>query len=116
MLYLWTDSLQSTVAPTFAQVPVDQTIEQTMNWDSNTGGDIVGISINRGTIRHCILTPTEVKSYKYMEKWQVCMMLPVSIAKTLPRTHMKKGENDVHTFMHTIILRAGKSFQIKERN
>ena len=40
----------------FAQVPVDQTIEQTMNRDSKMKGGIVGISLNRGAVQRWILT------------------------------------------------------------
>ena len=39
-------AVQRSVNSAFAQVPVDQTIEQTMNRDSKTKGGIVGISLN----------------------------------------------------------------------
>ena len=101
----------------FAQVPVDQTIEQTMNWDSKTVGDIVGISINRGAVRRCILTTHDRAMIQICG--EVAGLYDVASKHrkdATAHTHMKKGENDVHTFMQTIILRAGKSFQIKERH
>ena len=67
-----------------AQVPVDHTIEQTMNRDSKTKGGIVGISVNGGAVQNWNLTAHDrVTSCKPAEKWRVCMMLPVSITKTL---------------------------------
>ena len=68
----------------FAQVPVDHTIERTMNRDSKTNGGIVGISLNRGAVQSWNLTAHDRwTSCKPAEKWRVCMMLPVSITKTL---------------------------------
>ena len=67
-----------------AQVPVDHTIKQTMNRDSKTKGGIVGISGNGGAVQSWNLTAHDrVTYYKPAEKWRVCMMLPVSITKTL---------------------------------
>ena len=67
-----------------AQVPVDHTIEQTMNRDSKTKGGIVGISVNGGAVQRWNLTADNtVTYYKPAEKLRVCMMLPVSITKTL---------------------------------
>ena len=40
----------------FAQVPVDHTIEQTMNRYSKTNGGIVGISLNRGAVQSWNIT------------------------------------------------------------
>ena len=64
--------------------PVDQTIEQTMNRDSKTNGGNVGISLNRGAVQSWNLTAHyRWTSCKPAEKRRVCMMLPVSITKTL---------------------------------
>ena len=41
---------------TFSQVPVDQTIEQTLNRDTKTKDGIIGISLNRGAVQRWILT------------------------------------------------------------
>ena len=63
----------------FAQVPVDHTIERTMNRDSKTNGGIVGISLNRGAVQSWNVTAHDRwTSCKPAEKWRVCMMLPVS--------------------------------------
>lgn len=40
----------------FAQVAIDQTIEQTMNRDSKMSGGIVGISLNPGAVQRWIVT------------------------------------------------------------
>ena len=49
-------AVQRSANSALAQVPVDQTIEQTMNRDSKTKGGIVGISLNRGAVQRWILT------------------------------------------------------------
>ena len=43
----------------FAQVAVDQVIEQTIHRDTKTKGGIVGVSQNPGAVKCCVLTAHE---------------------------------------------------------
>ena len=43
----------------FASIPCDQTIEQTMNKDSKTKGGIVGFTVNKGAVHRWILGQNE---------------------------------------------------------
>ena len=43
----------------FSQVPVDQTIEQTVNRDTKTKGGIIGFSVNKGAVQRWLLTSHE---------------------------------------------------------
>ena len=97
MRYLWTDSLQSSA------VPVDQTIEQTMNRDSKTKVGIVGISFNRGAVQRWILTAHD--RAKVLQTCREMADMYDAASKhhkdaSVPRT--KKDENGVHKAMHTI--------------
>ena len=43
----------------FSQVPVDHTIEQTVNKDTKTKGSIIGFSLNKGAVQRWTLTAHE---------------------------------------------------------
>ena len=49
-------SVQRCEGHAFSQIPVDQTIEQTVNLDSNTAGGIIGFSLNKSALQRRILT------------------------------------------------------------
>lgn len=40
----------------FSQVPVDQTIEQTMNRDTKTKGGLTGVTVRKGAVHRWILS------------------------------------------------------------
>ena len=84
----------------FAQVPVDHTIEQTMNRDSKTNGGIVAISRSRSEL--------EPNSSRQMNILQTCREMEGMYDaaskhhKDASAPQMKKVENDVNKAMHTI--------------
>ena len=47
----------------FSRIPIDQTIEQTVNRDSKTPGGIVGFSVSKSAVQRWILTSHEQASY-----------------------------------------------------
>ena len=84
----------------FAQVPVDQMIEQTMNRESNTKA---GISLNRGAVQRWILTAHD--RAKTLQTSREMTSIYDSESKqhkdaSVPR--MKEDKNDVHKGMDTI--------------
>ena len=52
-------AVQRTSQKPFSQLPVDQTIEQTVNRDSKTPGGIVGFSLNKAATQRWIITAHE---------------------------------------------------------
>ena len=49
-------AVQRSHASPFSQIPMDQTIEKTINRDTKTKGGIVGFSLNRGAVQRWMLT------------------------------------------------------------
>ena len=87
----------------FAQVPVDQTIEQTMNRDSKTKGVIVGISLNRGAVQRWILTAHDrAKTLQTCREIAGLYDADGKHHKDSSAPHMKKDEDDVHKVMDII--------------
>ena len=78
-----------------AQVPVDHTIEQTMNRDSKTNGGIVGISVNGGAVQSW-------NSSRQSNILQTCREMEGMYDaaskhhKDASAPRMKKDENDVN--------------------
>ena len=84
-------------------VPVDQTIEQTMNRNSKTKCGIVCVSVNGGAVQRWILT-----AHDRAKVLQTCTEM-AGMYDAASKHHidacapgMKKDENDVHKAMHTI--------------
>ena len=48
--------VQHTTSHGFSQLPVDQTIEQTLNRNTKTKGDIIGFSLKKGAVQRWMLT------------------------------------------------------------
>ena len=53
------NAVQRCEGKAFCQIPVDQTIEQTVNRDSKTPGGIIGFSLNKSALQGWILTAHE---------------------------------------------------------
>ena len=84
----------------FAQVPVDQMIELTMNRGSNTKG---GISLNQGAVQHWILTVHDrAKTLQTSRAITGIYDAESKQHKDASVPHMKKDEDDVHKGMDTI--------------
>ena len=49
----------------FSRLPVDRTIEQTLNRNSKMRGGIVGFSLNRGAVYQWILSAHSRAAFKY---------------------------------------------------
>ena len=49
-------AVQQSPGSTFAQVPVDQVIEQSFNYDTKVKGGIVGFSMKPGAVHHWLVT------------------------------------------------------------
>ena len=52
-------AIQRSHASPFSLIPIDQTIEQTVNRDTKTKGGTVGFSLNRGAVQRWMLTAYE---------------------------------------------------------
>ena len=51
----------------FSRLPVDRTIEQTLNRNSKMKGGIVGFSLNRGAVYQWILSAQSRAAFKYKQ-------------------------------------------------
>lgn len=92
-------AVQRSRGGTFSQVPVDQTIEQTLNRDTKTKGGIIGISLNRGAVQRWILTAHDradvARQCRILVGIQDCSNPP----KDEGISRMKKDEKDVQSVM-----------------
>ena len=83
----------------FGRIPVDQTIEETINKDTQTPGGTKGFSLKPGTLHKYYLT-AEYRS-KYLR--QLRNMISIDGSKfahpDLQKTRIKRDENDVKSLM-----------------
>ena len=87
----------------FAQVPVDQAIEQTMNRDSKTKGVIVSISFNRGAVQQWVLTAHDrAKTLQTCREIAGLYDADGKHHKDSSAPRMKKDEDDVHKVLDII--------------
>ena len=86
----------------FSQLPVDQTIEQTLNRSTKTKGGIVGFSLKRNAVQRWILT---VQSRAlFVDK---CRMMAGKeeedrLHKETAKSRIKRDEEDVRKVMEVI--------------
>ena len=95
----------------FGQIPVDQTIEETINRDSKVKGGIIGFSQKKNTVQRWILT-----AHERAEFTQLCRRLAgltrnsQNKHKQASKSRMKKDENDVQK-VQSILLGWGNPFE-----
>ena len=86
----------------FSQVPVDQTIEQTLNRDTKTEGGIIGISLNRGAVQRWILTAHDradvARQCRRLVGIQNCSNSP----KDEGMSRLRKDEKDVQSVISNL--------------
>lgn len=87
----------------FAQVAVDQTIEQTLNRDSKTSGGIVGISLNQGAVQRWVLTAHDrARTLQICRKMAGMYDAQNQHHKETSSSRLKRDEGDVKKVMDTI--------------
>lgn len=96
--------VQRTTSHGFSQVPVDQTIEQTVNRSTKTKGGIVGFSLNKNAVQRWILTAHSRAAFV-----DSCRMMTKNSKQSSKRLHketgsarLKKDEEDVKKVMEVI--------------
>ena len=80
----------------FSRLPVDQTIEQTLNRSTKTKGGIVGFSLRKGAVQRWMLTAHSHAAFadKCREK--------ASLGKSQDKVHKEMGPGFVHFFVDRI--------------
>jgi hypothetical protein len=88
----------------FAQVPVDQTIEQTLNRSTKTKGGIVGFSLRKGAVQRWMLTAHSRAAF--IDR---CRSMSTGVTKNPSSRHkeaapprMQRDESDVKKVMDTV--------------
>ena len=74
----------------FGKVPVDQTVEETVNGDTQTAGVIKGFSLNAAALSRYYLTAEYQSSYLRMLKDELDIDRSNSLHKDLQRTRIPK--------------------------
>lgn len=86
----------------FAQISVDQSLEQTINRDTKTSGGIVGFSLQHGTVQRWMQTA----HYRASVLSKACAMVSLDKEpghhKELGKTHLDKHESDVQCLIDEI--------------
>ena len=96
--------VQKTTDHGFAQVPVDQTIEQTLNRSTKTKGGIVGFSLQRGAVQRWMVT-----AHSRAEFVDKCRAMSTGVTQNQSQPHkeaatsrVKRDEADVKKVISTI--------------
>ena len=90
--------VQRSCGSPFSQVPVDQTIEQTVNRDTKTKGGIVGFSLNKGAVQRWLLTSHERAAITQVCREMSGLEFPDDhTKKEFGRKRMETDERDVQT-------------------
>ena len=92
-------AVQGSRGGTFSQVPVDQTIEQTLNRDTKTKGGIIGIGLNRGAVQRWILTAHDRAEVARQCRTIARIQDDSSTPKDGGVSRMRKDETDVQNVM-----------------
>ena len=86
------------------QIPVDQTIEQTLNRSTKTKGGIVGFSLRKGAVQRWMITAHSRAAF--VDK---CRKMTANVQESQPRLHkeasparMKRDEDDVKKVFEVI--------------
>ena len=64
--------VQRTTSHGFLQLPVDQTMEQTLNRNTKTKGGIIGFSLKKGAVQRWMLTVHARASF--VDRWLLCIL------------------------------------------
>jgi len=80
---------------TFSQVAVDQTIEETINRDTNSKGGIIGYCLNKGSVQQWLLTSNEraAITQAYHEMARMSMTNGEGVIKKRSKGRMSVDEN-----------------------
>lgn len=96
--------VQRTTAHGFSQLPVDQTIEQTVNRSTKTKGGIVGFSLRKNAVQRWLLTAHSRAAF--VDK---CRMMTANTKQAENRLHketgstrIKRDEEDVKKVMEVV--------------
>ena len=82
-----------------SQVPVDQTIEQTVNRDTKTKRGIIGFSVNKGAVQRWLLTSHErVAITQACREMAGLQQIDGVAEKEIGKTRMKADKKDVQKF------------------
>ena len=83
-------------ASPFSQIPIDQTIEKTINRDTKTKGGIVGFSLNRGAVQRWMLTAHERAAVtQNLKKMMGIKQSETSAMKEMRTARISRDESDV---------------------
>ena len=96
--------VQRTSSHGFSQLPVDQTIEQTLNRNTKTKGGIVGFSLKKGAVQRWLLTAHARASFvdRCREMTASGSQEKTSLHKESGSARLKKDEEDVQNVMSVI--------------
>lgn len=92
-------SVQRTADAVFAQVPVDQAIEQSFNRDTKVKGGIVGFSLKPGAVQRWVITAHERASIARLCKLTAGLEQTADEHKQLGHTAVQRSERDVQAVM-----------------
>lgn len=87
----------------FTQVPVDQTIEQTLNRSTKTKGGIIGFSLKKGAVQRWIVTAHSRAAFVDKCRLMTATELQSSTPKEQGSLRMKRDEDDVERVREVII-------------
>lgn len=96
--------VQRTNNSSFSRVPVDQTIEQTVNRDTKTKGGIIGFSVSNGSVQRWLLTFHERAAITQACREMAGIQLTDGdvAKKETGKTRMTADEKDVQKVQTTI--------------
>jgi hypothetical protein len=88
---------QRSTGNAFSQVPIDQTIEQTINRDTKSKGGIIGFSVNKGAVQRWLLTSHERAAITQAcrEMTGLCLSNNEDVVKEMGKARMAVDEKDV---------------------
>lgn len=95
-------SVQLSDGNTFGRIPVDQTIEETVNRDTQTAAGTKGFSLNAGAISRYYMSAEFRSSYLRIESLGLNENSKVS-HKDLSQTRLSRDENGVKTIVDLLV-------------
>ena len=95
-------SVQHSDDNTFGRVPVDQTLDKTVNRETQTAGGTQVVSLKVAALNWCYLTADYSSSYLRTLKASLDMDHVNSIHKDLQKTRIKRDEEDISSNMMDI--------------
>ena len=96
-------TVQGSHASPFSQIPIDQTIEQTINRDTKTKGGIVGFSLNKGAVQRWMLTAHERAAVtQNLKKMMGVKQSETSAMKETRTARISRDESDVRKVVEVL--------------